>query len=149
MCPELVFTLEDRENFKNAFDAFDENRDHAVETITLGKLLRAVGYNPLPEEVEDMMADIGADTFDFESFLYVLHHHARAVDPEGELVEAFRVFDKKGTGKLETGQVREILKHIKQPFTDDQISELFVQADIKPGALEVDYIEFVKVMLEF
>jgi calmodulin len=149
MCPELVFSPEERENFKNAFDAFDENRDHLVDTITLGKLLRAVGYNPLPEEVQDMQEDIASPTFDFESFLYVLHHHARAVDPEGELIEAFRVFDKKGNGKLETGQVREILKHIKQPFTDDQINELFVQADIKPGAIEVDYVEFVKVMLEF
>jgi calmodulin len=144
-----VFTAEDRETFKNAFDAFDEDRDQRVSTDVLAKLLRAVGYNPLPEEVEDMIEDIGASSFDFESFVYILRHHARAVDPEGELIEAFRVFDKDGTGKIAKVQIREILKNIKQPFTDDQINELFVQADVKPGAQFVEYEAFVKVMLDF
>ena len=54
----IFFSQEDRENFKNAFDAFDENRNDFIETADLGKLLRAVGFNPTPEEIEDMMLDL-------------------------------------------------------------------------------------------
>jgi Ca2+-binding EF-hand superfamily protein len=148
MADEGVFSPEDRENFKNAFDAFDDDRDDRVATDVLGKLLRAVGFNPLPEEVEDMQEDIAAPTFDFNSFLYILYRHAREADPEGELIDSFKVFDKTGSGKLKTTVIRQILGNLKQPFTDDQISELLGQAEIDSND-EVCYADFVKVMLDF
>jgi Ca2+-binding EF-hand superfamily protein len=148
MAEEGVFSPDDRENFKNAFDAFDDDRDDRVASDVLGKLLRAVGFNPLPEEVEDMAEDIGAPTFDFNSFLYILYRHAREADPEGELVDSFKVFDKTGSGKLKTDKIRQILGNLKQPFTDDQISELLGQAEVDSND-EVVYADFVKVMLDF
>jgi Ca2+-binding EF-hand superfamily protein len=149
MGEDLTFTPEDRENFQNAFDAFDENRDDRVATSLLSKLLRAVGFNPLPGEIEDMIEDIGETNFDFECFMYIVYHHARAVDPERDLVNAFRVFDKRGEGRLPTTLVRHILGHLRQPFTDDQINELFAQAEIRTGDQFIEYEEFVKVLLEF
>jgi Ca2+-binding EF-hand superfamily protein len=148
MAEDGVFSPEDRENFKNAFDAFDDDRDERVATNVLAKLLRAVGFNPLPEEVEDMIEDIGAPVFDFNSFLYILYRHAREADPEGELVDSFKVFDKTGTGKLKCAVIRQILGNLKQPFTEDQISELLGQAEIDDND-EVKYADFVKVMLDF
>lgn len=148
MASEGMFTAENKENFKNAFDAFDEDRDELIKTDVLGKLLRAVGFNPMPEEVEDMIEDIGASTLDFNSFMYILYRHAREVDPEGELVDAFKVFDKDGTGKLKTDTIRKILRNLKQPFTEDQISELLGQAEVD-GNDCVNYEDFVKVMLDF
>jgi Ca2+-binding EF-hand superfamily protein len=149
MADEVIFTQEDRDNFKNAFDAFDENRDDRVATKLLSRLLRAVGFNPLPEEIEDMVEDIGESNFDFESFMYIVYRHARSVDPERELVDAFRVFDTKGERKLPVPLVRQILQNLKKPFSDDQINELFLQAELRPGAQFVEYEDFVKVMLEF
>jgi calmodulin len=143
-----VFTAEERENFKNAFDAFDDNRDDLIHADVLGKLLRAVGFNPLPEEVEDMIKDVGTATIDFNSFLYLLARHARCVDPEAELVDAFKLFDKQGTGKLKAEEIKKILQNLKQPFTEDQINMLFSQTEIDEKGL-VKYEDFVKVMLEF
>lgn len=149
MSDETLFSQADRENFKNAFDAFDENRDERVSTDVLGKLLRAVGFNPMPEEVEDMIEDVGADSLNFNEFMYILYRHAREVDPEAELIDAFRVFDKNGSGYLEKDDIRQILRNLKQPFTDDQISELFEQsADITKND-KIDYKEFVKILLDF
>jgi calmodulin len=146
-----VFTPEQRENFKNAFDAFDEDRDDRVAVDQLGKLIRAVGFNPLPEEVEDMIEDIGGSTFTFDAFLYIIFRHSREADPEGELVDSFRVFDKGGTGRLELDLVRRILHNLKQPFTDDQIDELLSDGDVD---LEIDqgtlnYAKLVKRMIDF
>jgi Ca2+-binding EF-hand superfamily protein len=142
-----VFAAEDRENFKNAFDAFDDNRDDVVSVEVLGKLLRAVGFNPRPDEVEDMIEDIGAPVFDFNSFLYIVSLHAREADPEAELVDAFRVFDKTGSGLLKTDTVRQILRNLKEPFTDDQIDELLGRADVD-AADSVRYEDFVTLMLD-
>ena len=145
-----VFAKEDKENFKNAFDAFDEDRDDLVETSEIGKLLRAVGFNPMPEEVQDMMEDIDAPKFDFKTFMYIVYRHARECDPDQELIDAFKVFDKDGSGKINVNTIREILKNLKQPFTDDQINELLAQAqNIIDKNNNVKYSEFVKVMLDF
>jgi calmodulin len=148
MGDDLVFTAEDRENFKNAFDAFDENRDDRVATKLLGRLLRAVGFNPLPEEIADMTEDIGETNFDFESFMYIVYRHARSVDPERELIRAFRIFDRKGEGKLPTALVRQILQNLKHPFTNEQIDGIFREAEVGSSPF-VEYEEFVKVLLDF
>lgn len=148
MSEQPLFSAEDRENFKNAFDAFDEDRDDLVDTQEIGKLLRAVGFNPMPEEVEDMMEDIDGQKFDFNSFLYIVYRHARECDPEQELIDAFRVFDKDGSGKLKKDKIREILLHLKKPFTEDQINELLSQATIDKQD-NIRYEDFVKVMLDF
>jgi Ca2+-binding EF-hand superfamily protein len=142
------FRPEDRENYKNAFDAFDDDRDDLVATGLIGKLIRAIGYNPLPEEVEDMQRDINAPTFNFNTFLYIVFRHARETDPETELIEAFRVFDKQGSGKLPEGQIRKILASLKNPFTPTQIDDILQKAEIDSHR-QIDYADFVKLMLEF
>jgi calmodulin len=148
MAPRDIFSPEQKENFKNAFSAFDDDRDGTIPTTLLGKLLRAVGCNPYPEEVADMIDDLGGNPLDFKNFYYLLSSHARAAYPEEELVDAFRVFDRDGTGRLPVETIEKILKSLKQPFTDDQISELISQADVDEQA-SIDYREFVRVMLDF
>jgi Ca2+-binding EF-hand superfamily protein len=145
-----IFSEEEKKNFQNAFDAFDDDRDHVIPTTLLGKLLRAVGFNPYPEEVEDMIEDLTASegSLDFKSFYYLLCAHARAAYPEEELVDAFQVFDTSGEGRLSVDTIQNILRSLKQPFTEDQIAELLSQADVDAQS-KVNYRDFVKVMLDF
>jgi calmodulin len=145
-----LFTDEDRDNFQHAFDVFDDDRDGVVPMNLLGKLFRAVGFNPFPQEVEDMAEDLQArnSQLTFKAFYYLLCGHAKSVDPEAELVRAFRVFDKIGSGRLDVDVVKKILRSLKQPFTEDQIGELLSQADVD-GQQTVDYADFSKLMLDF
>jgi calmodulin len=146
---EPLFTVEECENFRNAFDAFDDNRDELVSVEVLGKLLRAVGFNPRPTEIEDMVADIGSRSFDFNAFLYLIARHGREADPEAELVDAFRTFDKKGTGCLKTDVIRKILQNLNEPYQPEQIAELLGQAAIDPKTDTIRYDDFVKLLLDF
>jgi Ca2+-binding EF-hand superfamily protein len=146
---EPLFAPEERENIKNAFDAFDDNHDGFCSVEILGKLLRAIGLNPRPAEVEDMIEDLGADAFDLNSFLYIAARHKRAADPESELIAAFRVFDKTGSGRLKTAIIRKILQNLKEPFKEEEIGELLGQAVIDPKTDTVNYEDFTKLMLEF
>jgi Ca2+-binding EF-hand superfamily protein len=148
MGDDFRFSDEDLDNFRKAFTSFAI--DDRVDTKQdLGNLLRAVGFMPYQEEVEDMVEDIDEPTFDFDTFRYVAYRHARSVDLERELLDGFRIFDKKGEGVLPVPKVRQILQNLKRPFTDDQINELFLQAEVKLGATTIDYVDFVKVILDF
>jgi calmodulin len=148
--PNNIFTPQQREIFRNAFDAFDENRDDQVSVDVLGKLMRAVGYQPLVTEVEDMIEDIGGPTFDFETLLYLIYRHAREADPQTALVEAFKVFDKDGTGKLQISLVRQILRNLKrQPYTSTQVKQLFTGLEgLDRTAGTLQYEELAKKMVE-
>jgi calmodulin len=142
-----------RESYKNAFDAFDEDRIDRVRTDDLGKVLRAIGFNPTAEEIADMQEDLNAETFTFNAFLFIVYRHSREVDPEAELIDAFRVLDKNGSGTLTVAEIRRILKNLKKPLTDAQIHELVRQAN-PPGdpdddKREIDYTKFVRLMLDF
>jgi calmodulin len=148
--PYNIFTPQQREIFRNAFDAFDENRDDQVAVDVLGKLMRAGGYQPLPAEVEDMILDIGAPAFEFETLLYLIYRHAREADPQTELVEAFKVFDKEGSGRLSVPDVRQILQNLKQqPYTDAQVKQLFTDLEgYDPATETLQYEELAKKMVE-
>jgi Ca2+-binding EF-hand superfamily protein len=71
------------ENFQNAFNAFDDDRDGWVPPALLEKLFHAVGFNPDPEEVEDVIEDSGLNPLTFESCYDLLSGYARSADPEG------------------------------------------------------------------
>jgi calmodulin len=145
-----VFTPEDYGKFQNAFDSFDSDRDGLVSVELLGKLVGAVGYNPRPDEVADMIEDVSAPVFDFKSFLYLIARHRRSSNPKQDLIEAFRFFDKDGSGTVTTTVVRRLLSSLKDPFTADEIAEFlghernFVDARTD----SVNYDDFVKLILE-
>lgn len=144
---EPIFSKQDLENMKNAFDAYDEDRDDLIEPDVLGKLLRALGFNPLPEEIDDMLEDVENQKIDFKTVAYFVYRHAREADPAGELVASFRVFDKKGTGKLPVETIRKILSSLKQPFEESQIDDLISKAN--PIDDQIDYVQFADLMLNY
>jgi Ca2+-binding EF-hand superfamily protein len=118
-----------------------------VATEDLGKLLRAIGFNPQPEEIVDMQEDIHSPTFTFKTFVYLVFRHGREVDPATELIDAFRVLDKTGSGRLKVSEIRHILKNIKEPLSDGQVEELIRRAE--PVRDEIDYVSFVQIMLDY
>jgi Ca2+-binding EF-hand superfamily protein len=159
LSPELL------EKYRQAFTAFDDDRDGRVATELLGKVLRAIGFNPQPREVEDMVEDIKEPEFTFKTFLYLTFRHGREVDPAGELIEAFRVLDKSGSGSLKTSEIRNLLKNLRKPLTNTQVEDLLRKAAIAqdPAASqaeeidekeviipdEIEYKGFVQIMLEY
>lgn len=131
-------TIDETEKLHNVFDAYDDDNDGRIDNAQLETVLRASGYNPTPEEIEDMQVDINHRPFTFTQFLYIAYRHSRAISAEDELIAAFKLFDRNKTGKLPVLTVRSILENTKQPFTSDQIDDLLDQVDVQND--EVDYV---------
>lgn len=142
---EFKLTSEQLERLQNAFDLFDEDCDNKIDCSFLEPALRAIGFNPRPEEVEDMIADAGNKPISFNAFLYIVSRHSRCVHPEDELIDAFRVFDREKTGYIPVSQIKTILTSINHPFTEDQIDELLEHLDTQKG--NVDYKALVNLIL--
>lgn len=62
-----------------------------------------------------------------------------------EFREAFRVFDRDGSGNIEMEELRELLKSVGQVATDEELHKMIDVADAD-GSGEVDFYEFVALM---
>lgn len=61
-----------------------------------------------------------------------------AVDSEQEIREAFKVFDKEGTGSISSAYLRHIMTTMGDRLSDDEVDEMIQEADID-GDGDIDY----------
>lgn len=68
------------------------------------------------------------------------------IDPEEELLEAFRVIDKSNTGFINCEELRHFLTLNGEKFSTDEAQEMITEAIQISGGEEIDYEEFTKVI---
>merc|ERR1719242_2476862 len=76
--------------------------------------------------------------YSFDGFLKVVSKILKTGDMEDVLKQAFRIFDKEGTGSISTDLVRDLLKEPELQMTSE------TDAD---GSGEVDFEEFKEMMM--
>ena len=110
------------------------------------RALRSIGLNPTTEEMNDIMEDISSSNrVSLNTYLYIAHHVGCYSDTEKQLIKAFTLFDKDGTGKIHKTVVKEVLTKIKRPLTDGQFEKLFSTLKMDNGF--VDIKELAKALL--
>lgn len=80
----------------------------------------------------------GNGEIDFQEFLLMMAKKMNAVDSEQEIREAFKVFDKEGTGSISSAYLRHIMTTMGDRLSDDEVDEMIQEADID-GDGDIDY----------
>jgi Ca2+-binding EF-hand superfamily protein len=88
----------------------------------------------------------GGGSIDFPEFLSLMARKMKDTDTEEELVEAFKVFDKDGSGFINTAEIRHIMTNLGEKLSDEEVDEMVREADVD-GDGQVNYEEFVKIMM--
>uniref|UniRef100_A0A3Q3WW14 Troponin C, slow skeletal and cardiac muscles n=1 Tax=Mola mola TaxID=94237 RepID=A0A3Q3WW14_MOLML len=126
--------------FKAAFDIFVQDaEDGCISTKELGKVMRMLGQNPTPEELQEMIDEVdedGSGTVDFDEFL-VMMVRCMKDDSKGkseeELAELFH-------GYIDLDELKMMLESTGEPITEDDIEELMKDGD-KNNDGKIDYDE--------
>ncbi|XP_008412338.1 troponin C type 1a (slow) isoform X2 [Poecilia reticulata] len=145
-------TDEQKNEFKAAFDIFVQDaEDGCISTKELGKVMRMLGQNPTPEELQEMIDEVdedGSGTVDFDEFL-VMMVRCMKDDSKGkteeELAELFRMFDKNADGYIDLDELKMMLESTGEAITEDDIEELMKDGD-KNNDGKIDYDEFLEFM---
>ncbi|KAK1332311.1 hypothetical protein QTO34_006984 [Cnephaeus nilssonii] len=131
-------TEEQKNEFKAAFDIFVLGaEDGCISTKELGKVMRMLGQNPTPEELQEMIDEVdedGSGTVDFEEFL-VMMVRCMKDDSKG----------KNADGYIDLDELKVMLQATGETITEDDIEELMKDGD-KNNDGRIDYDEFLEFM---
>lgn len=56
-------------------------------------------------------------------------------DTEEELVDAFKVFDKDGSGKISSAELRHIMTNLGEKLTDEELDEMVDNSNIDSNGM--------------
>lgn len=95
--------------------------------------MRNLGQNPTEESLRQMINEVDADgsgTIDFAEFLTLMARKMKTKDSEAEILEAFKVFDKDGSGKISASELRQVMNNLGEKLSDQEVEEMIREADL-------------------
>ncbi|XP_052777000.1 myosin regulatory light polypeptide 9-like [Mya arenaria] len=141
-----VFAMFDQaqiQEFKEAFNMIDQDRDGFVSKEDLHDMLASLGKTPTDAYLDDMMSS-APGPINFTMFLTMFGEKLNGTDPEDVIRNAFACFDENNAGFIHEERLRELLTTMGDRFTDDEVDEMFREAPIKKG--NFDYNEFTRIL---
>ncbi|KAK1879793.1 Myosin regulatory light chain 2 smooth muscle minor isoform [Dissostichus eleginoides] len=149
-----VFAMFDQsqiQEFKEAFNMIDQNRDGFIDKEDLHDMLASLGKNPTDEYLEEMMNE-APGPINFTMFLTMFGEKLNGTDPEDVIRNAFACFDEEATdgstspsGIIQEDNLRELLTTMGDRFTDEDVDELFREAPIDQKG-NFNYVAFTRIL---
>lgn len=139
---------EDVEDFKEAFDNFDQDKNGSIDSTELATVLRSLGYTPTPMQLKKVMDKVDLDRsggISFDEFVMMMRLGDMETDFEKEINGAFRFFDKNNDGMVDRGELGEIMRQLGNKLSDAEIELLINTAD-QDNDGQISMKEFVTFM---
>merc|ERR1712149_47251 len=117
-------------------------------TSELKIAIKALGFEPKPEELRKMIGDVdddGSGQIEFEEFLKMMAIKILNKNPEEEMLKAFAMYDDDNTGKVTFKNLKRVAKELGERLTDEELQEMIDEAD-RDGDGEVNNDEFQRIM---
>merc|ERR1712134_197008 len=92
-----MFGQDQIQEFKEAFNMIDQNRDGFVDKDDLHDMLASLGKDPTDKYLEDMMKE-APGPINFTMFLTMFGEKLNGTDPEDVIRNAFACFDDNNSG---------------------------------------------------
>ena len=146
---ELMITEDKMNEFKEAFNIFDKDRDGYITAKELGDLIRNLGQTPSEAELQNMINEVDINNngaIDFKEFLDIMIKKLKDSENEEELIEAFKIFDRDGNGLISADELLHVMVSLGENTNLEEIEELIKDADLDGDGF-INYEEFVKLIL--
>ncbi len=99
--------------YKEAFQIFDKHSEGYISTKELGTIFNSLGINISEEDLIEIITiydnDQNNSMIDFITFLDIIAKKKDDIYKEEDLINAFRIFDKEGNGKISIKELRYVM----------------------------------------
>ena len=132
-----------------AFNLFDSDKDGFLNPKDFLKVLDQVGIKLNEASMKEMLNSLSSNEngnkISIKDFVAFVNSRMKNVESEEEILEMFKIFDKKGSGKVSIGDIRSVLEDIEEPVSQQELEDLMFTWDKnKDGYL--DFAEFKEMM---
>jgi Ca2+-binding EF-hand superfamily protein len=115
--------------------------DGNIDISMLEKAIRAFGINLSPIQLKTINEEMKPyEMCNFNQYAYFIYHISRYYDLKDELTEAFRVFDRDGTGMIKESTARMIFQKIDHPFEEIQMKKIFKDLEVDNGFINYNIL---------
>nr|ALB75323.1 myosin regulatory light chain [Oscarella lobularis] len=142
-----VFAMFDQsqiQEFKEAFNMIDQNRDGFIDKEDLKDMMASLGRDYSDSFYDNMMSE-SSGPLNFTMFLTIFGEKLNGTDPEDVIRNAFACFDEDGTGYIQEDRLRDLLVSMGDRFTEDEVDEMFREAPVDAQG-RFDYNAFTRVL---
>jgi calmodulin len=146
----MVESLSDEKiaEFKCAFELFDKDNDGVITCKELGVVLNTLGQELSNEDLNDLIKDVDTNDngrIDFEEFLNLMVRKMKDTDTEEEMQEAFRVFDREGSGYITKKSMKDVMVQLGENLSFEDLEDIMRDYDGDHDG-QLNYDDFKKMM---
>ena len=158
---ELGYTyrVENPQNFDNAelamlakqFRLLDVAGDGMITTKDVRLALKRIGESATDKELEDVVNHVdfyAKGLVSFQQFVDIANQlRSSVITFEQEIIEAFKIFDRDGSGGVDASELMQVMTSIGDRMTQDEAEAMIRQAD-SDGSGSVDYASFARIVMQ-
>ncbi len=131
------------------FKLIDQDNSGSISNAELGFLMKSIGQNPTPAELQDMINE--ADTnhngaIELNEFVDLMAKKINETNKEDEMMEAFGIFDRDGDGYITLAELKLVMNYLGENINEGELDQMIQEADIDRDG-KVNYVDFKKFML--
>lgn len=142
-----VFALFDQtqiQEFKEAFQFMDSNKDGLVDKEDLRATFDALGRIVPDGDLEAMIAE-APGPINFTMFLSIFGERISGADPEDVILNAFKTFDLDDSGLIDEENLRRVLGKWGEKLDKTELDQAFSEAPIDKGG-KLDYKAYTRLI---
>eukprot|EP00105_Crassostrea_gigas_P000871 XP_011412831.1 PREDICTED: calmodulin-A-like [Crassostrea gigas] len=138
-----------KQEFREAFELFDKDGSGYINSRELLTVMRAFKQDPTKAEVQHLMQELdtnGNGKIEYEEFeKYMADHYKSVEEANSSMMEAFKLFDKDGSGKIDADELKEAMMRLGDKLSKEEAEDMIKTADLDKDG-KIDYIEFIRMM---
>lgn len=137
--------------YKEAFQIFDKHSEGYISTKELGTIFNSLGINISEEDLIEIITiydnDQNNSMIDFITFLDIIAKKKDNIYKEEDLINAFRIFDKEGNGKISIKELRYVMMSSGVDFNENYIKDIINESNVDNDEF-IDYHKFIKLLID-
>jgi calmodulin len=139
-----------KNEMNEAFSLFDKDSNGTISSNEIGIVMKALGENPTEDQIANSLSEM--ETTEDGSLAYEEYERIMTTKRIGDeayeenVLEAFKFFDKEGTGKLKVETMKELLTTMCEKLNEKEFEEFLKDADPNGEGL-IHYETYVKKLM--
>lgn len=125
--------------YKEAFGVIDKDGDGTIDHKELKACFEELGQSAKESDLKAMVAE-AKGPLNFPAFVKLFEDKLNGTDAEDKLLEAFKVFDMSGSGKLTKDALREMLTQNGRPadrLSDAEFNQVMEGAPVDGNNVDI------------